>query len=204
MTNIKIKQLYRDYFQKSRVFLYPALGIRKSTTLEIQQGKSITPVQTYVSWDNKIHIKEKKLICLYKMRDDPEYKEFERTKLKGNKMFEKLIRTEEEPPRGVYIFNFNQYDKDWDLFIKGRYSKMSTDLKRKIKEFFRTTPSNPGGGNYVYVESFLHPEKYWPLYSELLGVSVDALREVGELTDPPDMEKEALKIAIGNLNKIIK
>ena len=34
------------------------------------------------------------------------------------------------------------------------------------------------------------------IYSELLGVSEDALREVAELCTPPDMEKEALQLAI--------
>jgi hypothetical protein len=43
-----IKSLYKDYFQKSRVFLYPAL--------EIKRGGSVTPVETYISWKNNYNL----------------------------------------------------------------------------------------------------------------------------------------------------
>ncbi len=190
----KLDQLYRDYFQRSRVFLYPAL--------EIKKGVSVTPQQTYVSWD-KIKPGDRKLICLYYLRDDVDFKNFERLKLRGNKLFHKFMEVEgsTDPKKGyqaqgVYIFNFDTYDKDWDHFLKGRYSKMSPVLKKKIKDFFRPTD------NYAYVESFLHPEKYYALYSEILGVSVDTLKDVAELTDPPDMEKEALRIKLKQLTQI--
>ncbi len=78
-----VTKLYKKYFQKSRVFLYPAL--------EIRRGVSITPIQTHIHWEGKIKKEDRKLICLYHLRDDAEYKEFERLRLKGNKLFEKLI-----------------------------------------------------------------------------------------------------------------
>ena len=184
-----IEKLYREYFQKSKVFLYPAL--------EIKKGISIAPIQTHIHWDGFVKKEERRLICLYHQRDDAEYKEFERTKLVGNKLFEKLISIDHEGPKGVYIFNFDEYDEDWTAFLKGRYSNLSPELKRKIKTFFK-----PSKTSYVYVESYLHPEKYYSLYAELLGVSTDTLKEVGELTSAPDLEKEALKIKIKSLPTI--
>lgn len=192
-----IVSLYKDYFQKSKIFLYPAL--------EIKKGASIIPIQTHVSWEEGGYkAKDKRLLCLYHIRDDKEFMDFERTRLKGNRIFEKLIKAEGEPPKGVYIFNFDRYDKDWNYFLQGRYSKISPELKRKIRECFRPTRQMPSSNNYVYIESFLHPEKFYSIYSELLGVSMDTLKSVGELASPPDLEKEALRIAVKDIKTIIK
>ena len=44
-----------------------------------------------------------------------------------------------------------------------------------------------------YMESYLYPEKYYEIYSDLLNISVSDLEEVGELCDKPDLKKEDLK-----------
>ena len=175
----RIKSLYREYFQKSRVFLYPVLDIKR--------GNSIVPVNTYIAWEELgIEPKDAKLVCVYQYRTDSEYLEFEKEKLKGNKLFESsmLIKDGSEI---AYIFNFNPYKQDWLHFISGKYSKMSIPFKRKIKDFFRQS-----GNNYVYVESFVHPEKYFALYSELLNMPIHTLKEVGELCSQPDTARETL------------
>ena len=38
-----MKKLHKDYIQKSRIFLYPSLDIRRGTLVK--------PVQTYVAWE---------------------------------------------------------------------------------------------------------------------------------------------------------
>ena len=176
---MKIESLYKTYFQKSKIFLYPLLGIDRDS--------SINPIQTYVSWEGKIQAHDKKLVCLYHLRDDREYRLFEQTKIKNNKLFDQLIHTEDN--KVAYLFDLSKYDKDWRNFRNGRYSKLSPELKGKIKGFFRTS-----GNHFVYAESFVHPDKYFAIYSELLGVSIERLREVGELCDPPDLERETLII----------
>jgi hypothetical protein len=178
-----IQTLYRGYFQKSKVFLYPLLNIKR--------GFSITPVQTYLhckELDIKLH--SKKLICLFHKRSDKEFVDFEKTKLIGNKLFHSFKDIEGNPPSRVYLFDYEVYSQDWNNIIKGRYSKLSPEMKRKVKDFFRSS-----GNNFVYVESFVHPEKYFTLYAELLGVSVDVLRSVGELCTKPDFNKELLIIS---------
>jgi hypothetical protein len=175
----RIKSLYREYFQKSRVFLYPVLDIKR--------GNSIVPVNTYIAWEQLgIEPKDAKMVCVYQYRTDQEYLDFETQKLKGNKLYESstLINDGSEI---AYIFSFNPYKQDWLHFLNGKYSKMSIPFKRKIKDFFRQS-----GNNYVYVESFLHPEKYFALYSELLNMPMSELKEVGELCSPPDVSKESL------------
>ena len=43
-----------------------------------------------------------------------------------------------------------------------------------------------------YIDSFLHPEKYFSKYSLLLAMSEDIIRETGELCNIIDKEKETL------------
>ena len=74
-----IRSLSKDYFQKSRVFLYPALGIKR--------GVPNTPIETYVSWDGVYAPGDMKLCCLYHLKNDDDFKNFEKSKLLGNKLF---------------------------------------------------------------------------------------------------------------------
>jgi hypothetical protein len=184
---MSIKSLYRDYFQKSRVFLYPALDIKR--------GVSVTPVQTYVAWSDRFKPEDRKFICLYNMRKDDEFIRHEKTKLVGNRLFHDFVELSDD--QGIYIFDYQEFAEDWDAFVQGKYSQMKASYKRKIKNFYGSYSSN-----FAYVESFLHPEKYFSLYSELLGVDVEHLKQVGELCSKPDMVEETLLIEAND--KILK
>ena len=65
-----ITSLYKDYFQKSRIFMYPIL--------EIKRGASVTPIETYLSWEDQYSLCDRKLICHYHLRDDSEFTVFEK------------------------------------------------------------------------------------------------------------------------------
>lgn len=179
-----LKSVYKEYAQKSRVFLYPVLGIKR--------GNSIVPICTYVSWEGHIGSLDMKLVCLYHLRDDREYKEFERTKLLGNPLFSDFKEVGDD--KGVYIFDFSYMKEDWDCFITGKYSKMSIPHKRKVRDFFGFNTDN-----WDYIDSYLTPEKYYKDYSKLLEIPENELRKVGELCSPPDLEKETLYIEVRNL-----
>jgi hypothetical protein len=186
----KIKDLYRNYFQKSRIFLYPALDIKK--------GNSVTPIETYISWKGYVEQTDRRLICLYHLRNDVEYRTFEKSKLLKSSIFEDF--REVEGGKGVYIFNYDMYSKDWQHFLNGEYSKFSFPLKKKIRDFIGSASSNS-----VYVDSYLYPEKYYRIYADILGVDEDTLRSTGQLCDKPDFNKELLEISVKDLqiNKII-
>jgi len=179
-----IKTLYKDYFQKSRIFFYPIL--------EIKRGSSVTPIETYVCWEEQYSPKDMKLICLYHLRDDADFIRFEKEKLLGNKYFHSFKEVEDN--KAVYVFDFSDFRSDWMNIVEGRYSKLTSLYKKKIENFYgRRDP------NYAYIESFLYPEKYYSMYSEIIGVSVELLEEVGELCSKLDMDKETLKASIKNL-----
>jgi hypothetical protein len=104
-----------------------------------------------------------------------------------------------EDDKGVYVFDLKKSKDDFDLFLQGRYSKMSAIHKKIVKSYYGVYSSN-----FVYVESFLNPEKYFAIYSEILGVDAEELRKVGELCSLPDMEMERLVIEINELTLKLK
>lgn len=179
-----ISELYTEYFQKSKAFLYPLLGIRR--------GAVITPMETYVAWEDEFLAEDRKLILTYHLREDKEFSDFEKTKLLDNSLLCDFRETNHKV--GVYIFDFEGFANDWDCFLKGHYTKMSAPVKRRILEFFKNNHSN-----YKYLDSYLNPEKYFSIYAELLKVPVEVLHEVGELCSPPDLKKETLKLTADEL-----
>ena len=179
-----ITSLYKDYFQKSRIFAYPLLGIEK--------GATATPIQTYMSWTNQYTIQESKLICTYHLRNDMEFRNFEKHKLIGNKLFFDFKEIEDN--KGVYVFDFSNYAEDWNHVINGKYSKLSAFYKKNIENFIGRKSSN-----YAHIESFLYPKKYYKMYSEMMGVNESLLKEVGELCSLIDVDKENLVADIKSL-----
>jgi len=179
-----IKSLYRDYVQKSRIFLYPALDIKR--------GVSVTPIETYMSWHGHYTPGDAKLICLYHLRNDEDFRLFEKNKLLGNKLFHEFKQVADN--KGVYVFDFGVYKEDFNYFLKGKYSKLSLDLKKKIKAF--TGHNSP---DIPYIDSWLYPEKYYKFYADMVGVSESLLKEVAELCSIPDLINETLNVEILNL-----
>lgn len=187
----KLEELYRDYYQKSRLFLYPILGIKR--------GASVTPKDTYMSWFREYGIDKNKFICTYHMRDDREFKIFEDVKLLGNPLFHKFFELE-EGNLGAYVFDMS-YNDDFQAILCGKYSQLSKHHKETILEFCKVSLSN-----FTYMESFLYPERYWHQYVRLLTVEkkdksqgrkdradmLALLKDVGELYSKPDLEKETL------------
>jgi hypothetical protein len=181
-----ISALYRKYFQKSKIFIYPLLDIKR--------GTQHVPIETYVSWSDQFVPEDNKLICVYE-NQELGFTDFENNVLlKHTRLchYSKLNSTQ-----SVYVFDFSDIEDDWHHFINGRYSKISISVKRKIVNFF-----DKHSGNYVYVTSYIHPEKFFKRYAELLNVSQALLEEVGELCDKPDLNKEKLEFQIADLENI--
>ena len=80
--------IYTDYFQKSKVFLYPLLGIGRKATY--------VPKQTYICWDNVYSTEDCKLILEYKTKPTVAFKKFASRYLDKHVMYE-----EDRPVRRV-------------------------------------------------------------------------------------------------------
>jgi len=177
-----IDKLYGKYFQKSRSFLYPALGIKR-TSYKI-------PSNTYLSLEGRIGLEDMKLICSFPEDDSEDFKSFEAEMLIGNPLFVEKIQTKDS---NLYVFDLQIYKSDWYSFIFGKYSKLSSHLKRAIKNYYGEKSSE-----YKYIETYLYPSEYFDVYAKLLDIDVNLLKEVGELCNNYNTEKENLKIPVEN------
>jgi hypothetical protein len=183
-----IDKLYGKYFQKSRSFLYPALGIKRTS--------STMPSGTYVSLTGKIEPEDIKLICTFQQTDSEEFKLFEEQMLLSNPLFVEKIPVKDY---NLYVFDLEIYQADYFNFLLGKYSRLSAHLKRAIKNYY-----GEKSAEYKYIETYLHPEKYFEVYAKLLDIDVETLKASGELCDPCDLNKETLKIPQEDLEVINK
>ena len=180
---MSINALYKEYFQKSKIFMYPLLGIKR--------GSPAVPNQTYIGWESEYAPEDAKLIAEYPVRTDDEYLKFEKTiLLKHNRLVDYYMIND----AAYFVFDFSDLTDDWNKFRSGQYSKLSPNIKRKIHSYF-----DNHSANHVYMDSYLNPEKYFGIYSDLLNTSEDLLRSIGELCSKPDLEKETLTVKKENL-----
>ena len=177
-----MKQIYKEYFQKSKVFLYPLLGIKK--------GVRFVPIQTYISWDN-VNLKGNKFLCLYSI--DPhcettkrQFEVFKELDLIPHSKYEEYHKISSE--MHLFIFDFSHLKKDLKKFKEGQYSQFTKGTKTIITNFFGKI-----GSITEYVDSYLYPEEYYEKYAELLKIPVETFEEVTELCDKPDMNEEDFK-----------
>lgn len=182
-----ITSLYLEYFQKSKVFLFPALGISKRSYTQ--------PTETYISWENMYTTEHKKLIAVYDNVDTDAFKAFELKVLLTNPMLSTRYRTSDG--QGIYVFDMSVLDENWDTFMAGKYSQLNKTLKHAIADFYGTKSPE-----YQYIKSYLYPEEFYDIYASLLDIDVQILRKVGELCNPYDTEQEMLKILPVNLENL--
>lgn len=188
----KINDIYAEYWQKSKGFLYPALNHKK--------GSSVTPIETYLSWERVVSIEDPKLVCLYYLREDREFILFEDKHLLNNPLFEDFKQVDDN--KAVYIFNIEEHKQDYYNVALGKYSLLSQKLKNRIKQYHGASTAE-----YAFLDSYLYPEQYFDKYAEILCPDpldipemTEILTEVGELCDKPNHTLEDLKIGIKDLD----
>lgn len=169
--------VYTDYFQKSKVFLYPLLKIRK--------GVTHVPVQTYIAWENVYVLDDNKFMCEYRTKMTPEFRKFAFNYLQKHVLFEDYIELDNN--RHLFIFDYETLKFDFKNFIKGAYSKISLKSKIDIIDFFASQDKIS-----AYVQGFLSPDTAHEEYADQLGVNVELIKDIYEVCDPPNLEKETL------------
>jgi len=178
----KIKQLNKKYFQKSTFFLYPLLKI----------PKTVVPIVTYIQWDNYFSLEDKVIICKFDKFSTESEKKTEIEHLIKHPLY--LDYYELEDDTLVYVFSIKSFDKVIELFLKGEYSKFPESIKERIISFYK-----PESVTRSYMKSYLYPEFFYEVYSELLDVPIDLLKSTKELATPPNLEKESMKIKVKNI-----
>ena len=180
-------KIYKDYFQKSKIFLYPLL--------EIQKGVKYVPINTYMAWEGQYSFEDSKLMCLYQQKFTKAFAKFEEFQLLNHKYLDDYRELDKD--LHLYVFDLVNYKKDIQNVIKGSYSKMRKKTKTLILDFFGDiAPLSE------YIESYIYPEYYHEDYANELNVNLEDIERVWELCSKPDLEKENLKIKIKELNII--
>lgn len=187
----KLKDIYPGYFQKSRVFLYPLICNKKG---------SITPIETYTSWEEHIKPEDMKLVCMFHLRNDSEFISFEERVLLNSPYYSDYKELNDN--KALYVFDFSDHAEDWNHYLNGSYSKISNEQKKRIRSYYGINTAN-----YAFINSYLYPEEYFDDYANFLCPDKDdvsemitRLNEVGELCNKPNFKKEMLKISVKTLN----
>jgi hypothetical protein len=173
-----IDKIYREYFQKSKIFIYPLLGIKR--------GAVAVPDQTYLAYEDKIRPEHKIFLCRYQDRKDEAYLQFEKERLIGHHLYRGYFLHDDGSK--LFMFDLSGIGEDWDHLVNGRYSQVSLHRRETILNHFEK-----GTGNHIYIESFLFPEKHREQYAKILNVDLKVLEKVGELCSRPDLVKETVK-----------
>lgn len=176
---------YPGYFQKSTFFLYPLLGLNKTTT--------IVPITTYLALEGRYLPHDRLLICLFHNKQDARHEQFVRTVVKTSAHYVETIELV-DPDQILHVFDISFIGDDLDKFMDGHYSKMSDARKYEILRLY-----NPQTPVHETMRSFLFPEEHYSLYAALLNVPESLLREIVELADPYNNVKENCTIPLLNL-----
>lgn len=172
-----MRSLYKGYFQKSKIFLYPLLGIPR--------GISTVPEETYIAWKDRIHPAEEKLICYYTCTGHPDFENFRKNVILKHTLLTDIVLGKDQEE--IYVFDFAGFSTDFLHFINGRYSQLSEATKNTVLDFFLDSDRT---GELIL--SYLHPSEHYDDYATLLGVDKELLKQVGELCTKPDFKKETL------------
>ena len=168
--------VYTDYFQKSKVFLYPLL--------ELKKGLTYVPKQTYIAMEHMHSPKDYRLLCEYHVKMSENFNKFCNTYIKNHPRFDEYIDIGDN--KHVFIFDFISFKNDFNKFLVGKYSQFSLNSKMIILDFFSD------GRSSDYIEAFLSPENYHEDYADELNVDVKIIESVFELCSLPDINKETL------------
>jgi hypothetical protein len=172
-----MEAVYTEYFQKSKVFLYPLLKLKK--------GLPYVPKQTYVCWEHVHLIEDYRFLCEYNVKMSFSFNKFCDKYLKSHEKFDEYIDLGNN--KHLFIFDFISYKSDVDRFVKGKYSQFSFNSKLIIIEFFKTKDDIS-----EYINAFLSPDGYHDQYAKFLNINIAVIEKVYELCTPPDLDKETL------------
>lgn len=180
-----------EYAQKSRLFLYPLIGVPRD--------KHILPIETYIK-DNKFNENDYKLIIPYVKDESSEFYFYEK-KLIGSPFFESENYYETDNHL-VYVFGLQVYKEDYEKFLRGQYSELSSKIKTEINLFWGKMRK---GGKFEYhyqIDSYLNPtfETYRKI-SEELNLDLEGVINIKEILNPPDLAKETYHVK-NRLSKI--
>lgn len=181
-----------EYWSKSEAFLLPLTGMAKSQKYS---------VRSYLFWRDYT-IENYQLIIEYTY---PNYNEFlgycKRILFPILDKNGYLIESYDFDNRTIFVLDISEWALDIELFLKGKYSKLSNEAKDKIIDFH--TFFEKQASVKIYILAALTPDETFSLLggvtaieyaAENYGLNIKDLQEIGELASIYDNEKEKLEL----------
>lgn len=199
--------LQKSYIQKSKLFLLPLTGLRKNKYFKETNTYISSPDLMSLEYPNGIGFDEKIIIVVYskdyKIRQDNIYNQvvsgfknisieetawdkYETEVIASNRRFLAVHETSDE---FIYTFDLADWSKDWDNFVKGRYSLMSSKAKDLIKDY-RWNSLTLIERRKLYCYLYPNEENCFKDFAEDLEVPIEDLKEVKELCSKPNLKLE--------------
>lgn len=179
----------KEYWSKSQAFLLPLTGLSKTQTYK---------VESYLFWEN-YSIEDYFLIVKFTYDKYDEFLEYCKRKIFPDFKSGYVIETYDFDNQTVMILDISEWAFDIDLFLRGRYSKMSREAKDIISEYH--IYYDKGNRISLDIKGTLEPNEQQDILGKLTpieyasqeyGFSLQELKKVGEIGGIYNKEKETL------------
>lgn len=179
-----------DYWSKSETFLFPLTGLSKSQKY---------PVKTYLFWRD-YSIEDCHLIIKYTYNKYEEFLNYCRKMVFP--ILDRsvcLIETYDFDNTSIFVLDLSEWTFDIEMFLKGKYSRLSKQAKEKIVEFH--TYFDRGAKIEIEISAIIEPNVPYRLLNDMTpleyvsvnyGIPYEQLKEIGEIGSIYDKEKETL------------
>lgn len=180
------------YWSKSEAFLIPLTGLTKGQKYEMK---------SYLFWDNYT-INNNHLILVFNYMNYDDFllyckKIIFPTLDKGGY----IIESHDFEGKTLFILDISEWSLDIEMFLSGKYSKFSSEAKKKIKAFH--TFYNNGPQQETYIKAALEPNIKMSVLGnktpieyvcqdDTYGFDLTEMQKIGELASIYNEKEETL------------
>lgn len=184
-----IELFKQEYWSKSFAFMLPLTGLPKT---------HIYKLESYLFWED-YSIEDYFLIVKFTYEDYGKFLEYCKRKVFPNlDRGGYVVETYDFEDCTIMILDISEWAMDIELFLKGKYSKMSRNAKDTITDFHMYY--DKGNKISLDIKSALEPNTLEPLLkmtpleyaAEAYGLPHEALKKLGEVGGIYNKEKETL------------
>lgn len=186
-----VEILKSEYWSKSEAFLLPLTGISRTQKY---------PIETFLFWDD-YSIENYNLMVKFTYDDYDKFVEYCRKVIFP--IWDKngyVVESYDFGKETVFILDISEWAWDVQLFLAGKYSKMSKEAKEVVQDYhIFYTKGKPQ--IEIEIAATLDPYKKYDLLdglssieyvSEYYGLPLPELQKLGEIGSIYDREKETL------------
>lgn len=187
-----IEVLSKEYWSKSEAFLLPLTGLQRSHKYSIK---------TYLFWE-KYSIEDYHIIVEFTYNNYDEFVGYCQKVIFP--ILDKsgyCIESHDFEGKSIFVLDIAEWASDIEMFLKGKYSRISDNAKEKIREYH--TFYDKGAKLLIEIAAALEPNYKFPILdgktaieyvAENYNLNIQDLQKIGELGSIYNKEKETLKI----------